>query len=217
MDKNLEIKMVEMLKRIEKELSYFLDFYNYYYNENYNIDKNFSWINVDKYIDFLKPFINTFNVDKKTNQFYVKSVALNSGIIYFSPYVLGIALTQYMNSIGKKPFNYKNKKDREGQEGCLNYISKILYENGQLARVNSGFYSNSVQVIFENGHTLKGFGILINFEVFGFNSISESTGNMPDELKGIKDVVIIKEKIKEPIDIFSWWNLSISKKSVYIL
>ncbi len=170
-----------------------------------NSDNQYSWINVDKYIDFLKPFINTFNVDKKTNQFYVNSVALTSGIIYFSPFTLGNALTQYMKSIGKEPFHYI--KDKAQSEGCLNYISKILYENGQLARVNSGFYSNSVQIIFKNEDVIKAFGILINFEVFGFSSISESTANIPDELKGVKDVIIVKEKIKEqieePIDIFS--------------
>jgi hypothetical protein len=159
-----------------------------------NTDNPYGWVDVSKYLSYLKIYINTFDV--KDNILKVQSVALSSGIIYFSAFALGNALTNYMKSIGKQPFHYLN--DKKQTEDCLGYISKYLFENGALARVNSGFYSNSVNVLFKNNTIIKGFGILINYDVFGFSSISETLANMPDQLKGATDVIIVKDKIKEP-------------------
>jgi hypothetical protein len=159
---------------------------------------DYSWINIENYLSYLKPFINTYEV--KNNQLIVQSVALTSGIIYFNTFCLGKALTDYMKSRGLEPLNYKtNKKETED---VLNYISKNLFENNLLdSRVNSGYYSNSVNIVQKNGNIINAFGILIKIEALGFMSASDVTANIPDGLKGITDIYIVKTKIKEQTDV----------------
>ena len=158
-------------------------------------NNEFSWLNVENYLGFLKKYINTFNIDKE-EVFQIDSVALTSGSIFFSNFTLGKALTDYMKSINQTPLNYKT--DKEEFESTLNYIMKILLEQSLLdARINKAYYSNSVKIVMKNSTIIQKFGVLIKYNAFGFNAIFE-TLPAQDELKNVSTIAVTKDKIKAP-------------------
>ena len=183
----LELKILsELLDKLENQIINCEKCNNNYYS---------SWIVLETYLSYLKKFINTYQVTN--NQLKVQSVTLISGSIFFNTFALGKSLTDYMKSLGLKPFNYKTDKTKI--DNALNYITKELFANNLLdASINSGYYSNTVNIIQKNGSIIKAFGILIKLEAFGFTSASEVVKDMPDQLRGVKDIIIVKEKIKEP-------------------
>ena len=163
-------------------------------SENASGTGDYSWMILENYLSYLKKLINTWQISD--NQLKVQSVALTSGVIFFNTFALGKSLTDYMKSLGLEPFNYKTNKTET--ENALNYITKALFTSNLLdARVNSGYYSNTVNIIQKNGSIIKAFGILIKIEAFGFMSASEVIKDMPDQLKSVKDIIVVKEKIKE--------------------
>jgi hypothetical protein len=195
MDSN---KLNEINIKIKLELKILSELLDELENQIINFDKcnnNYSWLVLETYLSYLKKFINTYQVTN--NQLKVQSVTLISGSIFFNTFALGKSLTDYMKSLGLKPFNYKNDKTKI--DNALNYITNELFANNLLdASVNSGYYSNTVNIIQKNGSIIKAFGILIKLEAFGFKYASEAVKDMPDELQGITDIVIVKKKIKEP-------------------
>ena len=172
-----------------------LDFLSSTDNNNNN---EFSWLDVENYLGFLKNYINTFNIDTKTGtgELKINSVALTSGSIFFSNFTLGKALTDYMKSINQTPLHYE--KDKEQFQEALNYIVKVLLEQSLLdARINKAHYSNTLEIVMKNATIIQKFGVLIKYNAFGFNAINETLPTQ-DELKNVSTIAVTKDKIKAP-------------------
>ena len=158
-------------------------------------NNEFSWLNVENYLRFLKNYINTFNIDK-AGVFQIDSVAITSGSIFFSNFTLGRALTDYMKSINQTPLHYE--KDKEQFQEALNYIVKVLLEQSLLdARINKAHYSNTLEIVMKNSTIIQKFGVLIKYNAFGFNAINETLPTQ-DELKNVSTIAVTKDKIKAP-------------------
>jgi hypothetical protein len=161
---------------------------------NFNTATEYSWLNVNEYLDILQKYINTFEIHD--GELKVQSVALSSGIIYLSAFVLGGALTKYMLNHNMSPLDYKENKAEVNK--ILAFITSKLAEQNLLdTSINTykGFFSNSVIITSKVGNIIKGFGILVKYQAFGFSGINEHLPNDP-ELKNIISVTITKEKIK---------------------